>query len=96
MHWLKQSIPERKQHGICDRCALLCSICCCEILVINNLFLKGNTMKVSVYFEAKTGSHMVAQFDEEETYMVCLESLESLAKSKGYIVTESLTFEGEE
>lgn len=53
-------------------------------------------MKVVVYFETKTGSHMVAQFDEEETYMVCLASLESLAKSKGYIVTESLDCEGEE
>jgi len=47
-------------------------------------------MKVSVYFESKTGAHMVAQFDEELTYMICLESLERFAKSKGYIVTESL------
>lgn len=53
-------------------------------------------MRVTVYFETKTGSHRVAQFDEEETYMVCLASLESLAKSKGYIVTESLDCEGEE
>ena len=47
-------------------------------------------MKVTVYFEAKAGAHMVAQFDEEETYMVCLPALEALATSKGYIVTESV------
>jgi hypothetical protein len=47
-------------------------------------------MKVTVYFEAKAGAHVVAQFDEEETYMACLPALESLAKSKGYVVTESL------
>jgi hypothetical protein len=47
-------------------------------------------MKVTVYFEAKAGAHMVAQFDEEETYMACLPALEALATSKGYIVTESV------
>jgi hypothetical protein len=47
-------------------------------------------MKVTVYFEAKAGAHAVAQFDTEETYMVCLPALEELAKSKGYIVTESV------
>jgi hypothetical protein len=47
-------------------------------------------MKVTVYFEAKSGAHVVAQFDEEETYMACLPSLEKLAESTGYIVTESL------
>ena len=50
-------------------------------------------MKVAVYFEAPTGAHMVAQFDEEATYMACLPALEALAKTKGYIVTESLDFE---
>ena len=50
-------------------------------------------MKVAVYFESPTGSHMVAQFDEEETYMACLPALEKLASSKGYIVTESLDYE---
>ena len=50
-------------------------------------------MKVTVYFETKTGSHIVAHFDEEETYAACLPSLEKLAKSKGYIVTESLDYE---
>ena len=50
-------------------------------------------MKVTVYFEAKAGAHIVAQFAEEETYMVCLPALETLAESKGYIVTESLNYE---
>lgn len=26
-------------------------------------------MKVAVYFESPTGAHMVAQFDDESTYM---------------------------
>jgi hypothetical protein len=50
-------------------------------------------MKVAVYFEAKAGAHMVAQFDEEATYMACLPALEKLAKTNGYIVTESLDYE---
>ena len=50
-------------------------------------------MKVTVYFESKSGAHMVAKFDEEETYMACLPALETLAESKGYIVTESVNYE---
>ena len=49
-------------------------------------------MKVAVYFECPTGAHMVAQFNEEATYMACLPALEALAKTKGYIVTESMDF----
>ena len=48
---------------------------------------------VTVYFEAKTGAHVVAQFDSEATYMVCLSALEKLAESQGYVVTESLNYE---
>ena len=47
-------------------------------------------MKVTVYFEAKAGAHVVAKFDNETTYMVCLSALEKLAESQGYVVTESL------
>ena len=54
---------------------------------------RGEGMRVAVYFEARAGSHMVAQFDEESTYMACLPALEKLAKSKGYVVTESMDFE---
>jgi len=50
-------------------------------------------MKVTVFFEAKAGAHVVAKFDEEATYMVCLPALEALAKSQGYIVTESVDYE---
>ena len=50
-------------------------------------------MKVTVFFESKAGSHIVAQFDEESTYMACLPALEALAESQGYIVTESLDYE---
>ena len=50
-------------------------------------------MKVAVYFEAEAGAHMVAQFDEEETYMACLPALEALASKRGYVVTESLDYE---
>jgi hypothetical protein len=52
-------------------------------------------MKVTVFFEAKAGAHVVAQFDEESTYMACLPALEVLAKSQGYIVTESVGAETE-
>ena len=52
-------------------------------------------MKVTVYFEAKAGSHVVAMFDEEYTYMACLPALETLAKSKGYVVTEIVDYEEE-
>ena len=50
-------------------------------------------MKVAVFFETMVGSHIVAQFDEESTYMACLPALEKLAKSQGYIVTESMDYE---
>lgn len=52
-------------------------------------------MKVTVFFESGAGAHMVAQFDEDETYMACLPALEALAQTKGYIVTESVNYEGE-
>ena len=52
-------------------------------------------MMITVYFEAKAAAHIVAQFDSEETYMACLPALEKLAALKGYIVTESVSEEGE-
>jgi hypothetical protein len=48
---------------------------------------------VTVYFEAKAGAHVVAQFEGEEAYMACLPALEQLAESQGYVVTESLDYE---
>ena len=44
---------------------------------------------ITVYFEAKAGAHVVAQFDSEETYMACFPALEQLAMLKGYTITES-------
>lgn len=45
---------------------------------------------ITVYFEARAGSHIVARFDSEETYMVCYPALEQLAMLKGYFVSESV------
>lgn len=44
---------------------------------------------ITVYFEARTGAHQVAQFDEEETYIACFPALEQLAMLKGYTITET-------
>ena len=51
---------------------------------------------ITVYFEAKAGAHIVAQFDSEETYMACFPALEQLAMLKGYTITESVNDEGEQ
>jgi hypothetical protein len=46
---------------------------------------------VKVYFETSGYAELVAIFDNEETYMVCLHSLEKLALENGFdIVTESI------
>jgi hypothetical protein len=45
--------------------------------------------RITVYFEAGAGAHVVAQFDNEETYIACFPVLEQLAMLKGYTITES-------
>lgn len=46
---------------------------------------------VKVYFETEGYAELVAIFDSEETYMVCLPALEKLAELNGFIyVTESV------
>lgn len=47
---------------------------------------------IKVYFEIEQKyAELVAIFDSEETYAVCLPSLEKLAKKQGFdIVTESV------
>lgn len=46
---------------------------------------------VKVYFETIGYAELVAIFDNEETYMVCLSALEKLAELNGFIyVTESI------
>lgn len=54
--------------------------------------LNNNTM-VKVYFELENGKYaeLVAIFDDEATYDVCLPALEKLAKKNNFdLVTESI------
>ena len=53
-------------------------------------------MKITVFFESGTGSHVVATFYDEDTYMFCLNALTKLAKKTGYIVTESVEYQDEQ
>jgi len=47
---------------------------------------------VKVYFQTadKSYSYLAAIFDDEQMYMACLQSLESDAESRGFIVTETI------
>ena len=46
---------------------------------------------VKVYFETTSYAELVAVFDSEETYEVCIEALERQAKENGFLyVTESI------
>ena len=45
---------------------------------------------IKVYFESKSTSELIAIFQEEETYMACVPSLEKLAKKHRMILTESV------
>jgi hypothetical protein len=47
-------------------------------------------MNVKVYFESGVHAELVAIFDNEKTYMTCLPALESLARERGMIVTETI------
>lgn len=49
---------------------------------------------VIAYFESNSHAEIVAKFDTEETYSVCIEALEKLAKENRMILTESVE-EGE-
>jgi hypothetical protein len=48
---------------------------------------------ITVYFETKNYSEIVATFEDEEVYICCLPALEGLAKGRGMFVTESVTEE---
>tara|TARA_R110000782_G_scaffold96183_2_gene180636 strand:- start:4701 stop:4955 length:255 start_codon:yes stop_codon:yes gene_type:complete len=50
-------------------------------------------MKVKVYYESNSHAEEVATFNDEDTYIKCLPSLEAEAKKQGMIVTESLVEE---
>jgi len=45
---------------------------------------------IKVYFESKSTSEQIAWFEDEETYMACVPSLEKLAKEHRMILTESI------
>ena len=46
---------------------------------------------IKVYFETSSTATLVAVFDDQDTYEVCMEALEALALRQGYdIMTESI------
>ena len=45
---------------------------------------------ITVYFESSSHCEVVAEFPNEDIYIVCLPALESYAEKSGYIVTESV------
>ena len=52
-------------------------------------------MKITVYFEAPAGAHEVAVFFDEIIYTACAPALEAKAEAWGYVLSESVTYEGE-
>ena len=48
---------------------------------------------VKVYFESKNHAELVAVFDTEEQYDVCIAVLEQLATTNNMILTESINDE---
>ena len=48
---------------------------------------------VKVYFESNSHADLVATFESEEVYALCVPALEKIAKSKGMILTESVEYE---
>lgn len=49
-------------------------------------------MKITVYLENPNGgqAYIIAKFDSEETYMLCVPALEAWAAAQDCIITESL------
>ena len=45
---------------------------------------------IKVYFESNSHAELVATFESEEVYVLCISALENDAKSKGMILTESV------
>lgn len=52
-------------------------------------------MKITVYFEAPAGAHEVAVFFDELLYLACVPALEGRATAQGYVLSESVNYEGE-
>lgn len=53
-------------------------------------------MKITVYFEAPAGAHEVAVFFDELLYSACVPTLEARATAQGYVLSESVTYDGGE
>jgi len=47
-------------------------------------------MQIKVYFESKSTSELIASFNNEKIYMVCVPALEKLAKDQRMVLTESI------
>jgi hypothetical protein len=47
---------------------------------------------IKVYFESNSHSQLVATFESEELYMVCLPALEKAASEERMIATESFEY----
>lgn len=45
---------------------------------------------IKVYFETKNSAELVAVFESEEIYNLCVPALEQEAKKRGMILTESV------
>jgi len=46
---------------------------------------------VKVYFEKNNHAEVVANFDSEQLYLICLPALEAEAKKQNKILTESIS-----
>jgi hypothetical protein len=57
--------------------------------------MRGQEMKITVYFEARAGAHEVAVFFDELLYAACVPALEERATAQGYVLSESVTYEEE-
>jgi len=51
---------------------------------------------IKVYFESNSHAELIATFESEEVYALCISALEKDAKSKGMILTESVETEQSE
>jgi hypothetical protein len=50
---------------------------------------------IKVYFESNSHAELVAIFNDEATYLYCVDKLEKMAKSYGMIVTETIDEEND-
>ena len=63
---------------------------CNHVIDIYKSEVDYNVMEVTVYLDHTCGRTLIANFIDEETYMVCLPALEAFAKKHNSIISESL------